>query len=55
MKGFKECVCLLLLAGVILNHTPADARQTDGVSDLWLGRARSLTEELVKDSDSLGR
>ena len=51
----REGVCLLLLLAVTSARPAAFARQADGVSDLWLNRARSLTDELLKDSDLLGR
>lgn len=50
-KGF----CFLLLFAVTSARPPAAfARQADGVFDLWLIRARSLTEELFEDSDARG-
>lgn len=41
--------CALLSA-----QPSASARQADEAASLWLSRARSLTEKLVKDSDELG-
>lgn len=55
MKGSKNSVCCLLLITVVLTQTAAVALQTDGVSNPWLSRARSLTDELVKDADALSR
>jgi hypothetical protein len=55
MRGVRKGVCLLLLLAVIPPQSAVPARQADGVFDLWLIRARSLTDELLKDSDALGR
>jgi hypothetical protein len=55
MRGARKGLCLLLLLAVIPAWPAASARQADGVFDLWLIRARSLTDELLKDSDALGR
>ncbi len=42
---------LIILAALRLS---ASARQDNLIPDLWLFRARRLTEELVKDADALG-
>lgn len=55
MKGIQKGICLLLVISVVLAQPLANGQQTDAVSDLWLNRARLLTDELVKDSDTLGR
>jgi hypothetical protein len=55
MVGVRKGICLLLLLAVVSAQPAALARQADGAFDPWLIRARSLTDELLKDSDALGR
>jgi hypothetical protein len=55
LRALRKGICLLLLAVVVPTGPAVVARQTDEVSDLWLIRARSLTDELLKDADALGR
>lgn len=55
MKGSLKGVGVLLLLTAVLAPSLTGAKQREAVSDLWLERARSLTDELVKDSDELGQ
>src|SRR4051812_5374155 len=54
MKRLLRGICWLVLVGM-LAQTTVRTQQMSEVSDPWLDRARSLTSELVKDTDSLGR
>jgi hypothetical protein len=55
VRGLQKGVRLLSLVGVVSAQSAAGSRPTTEVSDPWLNRARSLTDELVKDSEALGR
>jgi hypothetical protein len=55
LKGLRKGIRLLLACALLPAQPSASVRQSNVVDDLWLSRARSLTEELVKDSDALRR
>ena len=55
LRGIRKGASILLLASGLIFRQPASAFQDDAASDLWLSRARALTDELVKDADALGR
>lgn len=55
MKGLRKGGCYLLLIAAAVAQTAGYTRQRDEAPNLWLSRAQSLTDELIKDSESLSR
>jgi hypothetical protein len=55
LKGLRKGIRLLLACALLSTQPAGYGRQSNGDADLWISRARALTEELVKDSDALGR